>query len=173
MTIHPRCSSISSLRTSQVYWRRSVRCCSPSYSTATLTSSQPMSRYAIGLPYSSSTGIWVCGRGRPAWIKTTRNHDSFGDCAPESKSSIAWRARLMPLRRAYLRISSSISAGLTAIALASESIPATAAMVEYQQPKSSAVLAGEVTGIPFTRSISSSSIRSRCVWIPGGLRRLS
>ena len=39
-----RRSSISNRRTSQVYCRRSLRCCSPSYSTATFVSSQPMSR---------------------------------------------------------------------------------------------------------------------------------
>lgn len=156
-----------------MYWCRSLRCCSPSYSTATLTSSQPISKYAMALPNSLITGICVCGLGNPAWISTTRSQDSFGDCAPPSNRSTASRARAIPRRPAYLRVTSSTSAALTLVARASASIAATAVVMGYQQPKSRAVLVGEVTRMAAIVSISSSSIRSRCVWIPGGLRRLS
>jgi hypothetical protein len=91
----------------------------------------------------------------------TRSHDSLGDCAPGSIRSNAWRARAMPLRPVYLRASASTSVASILITLASASMPATAVVTGYQQPRSSAVLAAEVTGMPATKSTSPLSVPVR------------
>ena len=72
----------------------------------------------------------------------------------------------MPRRPPYRCANSSTSAALMSVAWASASMAATAVTVGYQQPRSSVVLAGDVTGMPARSSISSSSMRSPRVWIP-------
>lgn len=172
-TIQPSRSKISRRRLSHLYCRWSVLCCSPSYSTATLSSGQPMSRNANISPNSSLTGICVRGRGIPASINVTLNQDSFGDCAPASNNPAAVRARRTPLRPGYLSIKASMSVDLTSVARAKASTAATAVIVGYQQPRSRAVLAGVVTGKPAITSISSVPIWSPRGWIPGNRCRLS
>lgn len=125
-----------------------------------------MSKYAIALPNSLRTGICVCGLGKPAWIRTTRNQDSFGDCAPGSNKLIAGRARAMPRRPTCLRARDSTSTTLTSVARANASMPATAVVVGYQQPRSSAVLVGDVTTTPPITSISSGSTTFLCSCMP-------
>src|SRR3984885_16237441 len=79
----------------------------------------------------------------------------------------------MPRRPAYLTASSSTSAALISVAPANASIPATAVIVGYQQPRSSAVLVGDVTATPPIISISSASTTSLCSCIPAAQWRLS
>ena len=47
----------------------------------------PQSMRAITNPYSSSTGICGCGRGKPASTNSKRVSDSYGDSAPPSTKS--------------------------------------------------------------------------------------
>ena len=106
------------------------------------------------------TGICVCGLGKPARMSSRRSHVSFGDWAPGSARSMAVRARWIPRRPAYRRTSVSTSVTFTSLARSRSSIAATASPIGYQHPKSRAVRAAVVTGMPLTRVISSSSIRS-------------
>ena len=123
-------------------------------------------------PHSSSTGICVCGRGNPAWISNSRSQVSLGDCAPPSTKSTAIRACRIPRLAGYRCTSNSISATFRSVACRSASIAATASLVGYQHPKSSAVRAGVVTGIPLIGATSSSSMRSPRTSRPGSGFRL-
>ncbi len=126
---------------------------SPSYSTPTFQSSQPISMRPTWSANRSNTSICVrCGR-KPAAVRTRRVRVSCGDSAPASTSPMASRSWTMPRDPLWRSIRMSTSTVLTSVACIRASRRMTANVTPYRRPSSNAVRAAVVTGMPRIKDI--------------------
>ena len=112
----------------------------------------------------------MCGRGKPASIRSSRRSSPRGDCAPGSSSSStasSWRRPRAPRWHAAISITLST---LKPVARASASSRATALRGNARRPMSKAVRSGVVTARPARVCTSPSSNTSRRVSTLRGAR---
>jgi hypothetical protein len=115
------------------------------------------------------TSICVrCGR-KPAPVRTRRVSVSCGDSAPASARPMASRSWTMPRGPLWRSIKTSMSTVLTSVACIRASRRMTANVNPYRRPRSNAVRAAVVTGMPRTKDISSSNSSSLCKTMPSVL----